>query len=75
MNGYLRGVPYSKIPGERVLSTCATLEAKYRVPFHFASDRAGAALWTIKLLEAAWRRAQAHKAQPAKTSLEMELLK
>lgn len=71
--GVLRGVPFSRIPGERVLSTCATLEAKYRVPFHFAGDRAGAALWALTLLEAAWRRAEADRVRSAKAALEAAL--
>jgi hypothetical protein len=58
-----------------VLSTYATLEAKYRVPFHFAGDRAGAALWTVTLLEAAWQRAEAERLRLARIALEAELMK
>lgn len=69
----LSGVRYSQIPGGRVLSTCATLEAKHKVPFHFATDRAGATLWTLELLDAAWRRAEAEKRQQATAALASEL--
>jgi len=69
----MRGVRYSQIPGGRVLSTCATLEAKHGVPFHFATDRAGATLWTFELLEAAWRRAEDQKRLSAKAALEAAL--
>jgi ERCC4-type nuclease len=54
----LRGNRYSQIDGSRVLSTCATLETKFGVPFHFAGDRANAAIWALHLLESAWRRAE-----------------
>lgn len=69
----LRGVRYSQIPGGRVLSTCATLEVKHGVAFHFAGDRPGATLWTFELLEAAWRRAEAEKRQQAIKVLEAGL--
>ncbi len=69
----LRGLRYSHVPGGQVLSTCAALEAKHRVPFHFCGDRVGAALWTIELLEAAWKRAEGEKRQQATKALAAEL--
>lgn len=68
-----RGHRYSTIPGDQVLATCATLEAKHRVPFHYAGSRIEAAAMTLELLRAAWRLAADERRRIETAALEYRL--